>query len=90
MSVRSLATLVAFAILSVPALAQQAGAPAAAASSAASEECVKAPAPHDHGAERNVPTPRKPCQAAADTGGSKQPAQKPVTGHDHGKVHKNQ
>lgn len=88
MSVPSVALLAALAVLSVPVLAQQASEPAAAASSAMAGDCVKAPARHDHGAERNVPTPHKPCSPAAQA--DTQRTQKPVPGHDHGKVHKNQ
>lgn len=73
------------------ALAQDAPVPATAAplvaAARAPGDCAKTVARHDHGAERNVPSPK----AAAPCGPAKtKPKAKAVTGHDHGKVHKNQ
>lgn len=54
---------------------------------AAAQDCVK---PHDHGAERQAPTPGKGCKPAAKVAKAKPQAKgKSVEGHDHGKVHKN-
>ena len=66
-----------------------AAAPASATAPAAAQDCVK---PHDHGAERQVPTPSKGCKPAGKVANSKAQAAKTkaIEGHDHGKVHKNQ
>lgn len=50
-------------------------------------DCARPMARHDHGAERYTPSPK----AAAPCGTVKARAKaKSVTGHDHGKFHKNQ
>jgi hypothetical protein len=60
-----------------------ADAPAPAASAAA-QDCPSTK-PHDHGAERGTPSSKrcKPAQKQAAKG-------KAATGHDHGKMHKQQ
>lgn len=68
-------------------LAQQADMPAPAASGTSqARDC--APPRHDHGAERNVPTPQKPCKPAQGAGKAR--ADKPLVGDDRVKMHKNQ
>ena len=68
------------------ALAQTPEAPAE--KPAATQDCVQR---HDHGAERQVPTPKKGCKPAPKVSKVKPEAKdKPVEGHDHGKFHKNQ
>lgn len=64
------------------------GTAAAADPAAKAQDCV---ARHDHGAERQVPTPKKGCKPAAKVVKATPDAkEKPVQGHDHGKFHKNQ
>jgi hypothetical protein len=87
MSIRtlSLALLLGFSVSA--ALAQQAAAPTAAASSA--QNCAKAP--HDHGADRGTPSSKSGCKPAAKKDKVATTDKKAgVQGHDHGKVHKNQ
>lgn len=85
----TLAALAALSTLAVSAFAQQAPA-AAASATAAQPECAKTVKRHDHGADRNTPSPAtmpcktEPAGAAASAGGKK------VAPHDHAKIHKNQ
>ena len=55
---------------------------------AAKQDCVKR---HDHGAERQVPTPQAGCKS--ERVAKTKPRVKKneaIQGHDHGKIHKNQ
>jgi hypothetical protein len=67
--------------------AQSADAPAAA--SAAKQDCAKR---HDHGAERQAPTPQAGCKTTQKVAKAKSQAKSKgaIQGHDHGKMHKNQ
>lgn len=55
----------------------------------AAKDCMK---PHDHGAERQMPTPSKGCASADKATKAKASTRKnkAIEGHDHGKMHKNQ
>jgi hypothetical protein len=58
------------------------------APASAMQGCGAAASRHDHGAERNVPTPQKPCKPGAPKRKAK--ASHDMNGHDHGQMHKTQ
>jgi hypothetical protein len=75
---------------SLPVAAQSVPAPPVTAASAPQADCAKAFKRHDHGAERNAPSPQAmPCRAEAGASSADAGAKKPAP-HDHAKFHKNQ
>jgi hypothetical protein len=87
MSIRTLTLAVLLGFCASASFAQQAAAPADAASSA--QECAKAR--HDHGADRGTPSSKSGCKPLAKKAKvAKADKKTGVQGHDHGKVHKNQ
>lgn len=82
MSSRSVIMSLVLALGSIPVHAQQ---PQAAAS-ASGEDCARRLAPHDHGAERYVPTPRKPCQPKAKADGKAGHTRAPVKANENDKA----
>ena len=87
MKLQRIALACALSLAATSIFAQSTDAPAEKAPAA--KDCVKR---HDHGAERQAPTPDKGCKPAQKTAKSKAaaPKEKTIEGHDHGKVHKNQ
>ena len=85
MSARSITIALALFVAIGASHAQQAGAPEPASAEPAKATCVQKKR-HDHGAERNAPTPQPRCKDAAPvTQGSDG---KPIKGHDHARTHK--
>ena len=87
MNFHRIAAICTFAFAASVVSAQSADAPAEAP--AAKQDCAKR---HDHGAERQAPTPQTGCKATKKDAKAKPQAKKneAIQGHDHGKVHKNQ
>lgn len=87
----SLLSFVALALAAATAVAQErpVAAPATAPAASMPMDCGSgAMKRHDHGAERNAPSPKAmPCAPEAAASGAKSKAQ---PSHDHAKFHKNQ
>ena len=86
MTPHRIAALCALAFAASLASAQSTDAPAE--PPVAKQDCAKR---HDHGAERQMPTPKAGCKSEK-VAKAKPQAKKnaPIQGHDHGKVHKGQ
>jgi hypothetical protein len=81
-----IAATCAFALIASVASAQSTDTPAEAP--VAKQDCAKR---HDHGAERQAPTPQAGCKSDKVAKAKPQARKKAtVQGHDHGKIHKNQ
>lgn len=82
-----LSSAVALALTAAPAVAQERATTESAPAASAPQDCSGASVKrHDHGAERNAPSPKAmPCAPADAASGAKAKA-KPT--HDHAKVHK--
>lgn len=85
MSLRAATTTLALLAALGTGYAQQADPAGQAASQPSKEPCVQAKR-HDHGAERNVPTPQAKCNPDGST--ARRTDGKTDKGHDHGKTHK--